>query len=266
MYARYWLALALCLTGWPARAEPCTAADPDCLPAPPRNLPPLHITIDKTRVDLARRQLEVRINRPAGKVELEVFGESGVLLAEVSRSFAGQRSGSALVVGWTTDSDEPVGKIEVFAYDHYGFYKGIAIVPWSFSVPHEEVVFETNSAVVRPSEEAKLEASMALIRQALSEHQELGKIALFVAGHTDTRGDAQHNLNLSRQRARAIATWFRQHGLTLPIAYEGFGEAVLEVKTADEVDEAKNRRADYVLSIDPPRLKSGAFPAWKQLS
>jgi hypothetical protein len=40
----------------------------------------------------------------------------------------------------------------------------------------------------------------------------------------------------------------------------------LKVKTADEVDEPRNRRVDYVLNIDAPRLKStGAPAAWKRI-
>ena len=39
-----------------------------------------------------------------------------------------------------------------------------------------------------------------------------------------------------------------------------------KVKTEDEVDEPRNRRVDYVLSVEAPRLKStGAPAAWKRL-
>jgi outer membrane protein OmpA-like peptidoglycan-associated protein len=106
---------------------------------------------------------------------------------------------------------------------------------------------------------------LTLIRSALDEHKDLGRITLFIAGHTDTRGQPQHNFELSRNRARAIAAWFKQRGLGVPIAYEGFGETAPKVKTADEVDEAQNRRVDYLLAVEPPRMKTGSLPAWKQL-
>ena len=81
--------------------------------------------------------------------------------------------------------------------------------------------------------------------------------------NTDTVGDASYNLLLSRQRAQAIAKWFRQRGLKIPIGYEGFGETALLVKTADEVDEPRNRRVDYILSVDEPVFKSsGLRPTW----
>ncbi len=232
----------------------------------PPDLPPLEVHIDKARVDLERRELVVQMSRAAGRVELKVYGESGLLLAEEEQSFAGRPARSALRVKWTPSSDEPVAKIEVYAYDKYEYFKGIAIVPWSFSIPHEEVVFENNSAEIRPSEAPKLRASLDEIRTALVKHRELGKIALFIAGHTDTKGKPEHNLDLSRRRARSIASWFRANGLTLDIAYEGFGEASLKIKTPDETDEPQNRRVDYVLSVDTPRYKdSTRVPAWKRL-
>ena len=50
------------------------------------------------------------------------------------------------------------------------------------------------------------------------------------------------------------------------MAYDGVGERALKVKTADEVDEPKNRRVDYMLGVEPPRFKkSGAAPSWKTI-
>lgn len=227
---------------------------------------PLEVTLDKTSVDLEKHRLELRMSRPAGHVRISVFAATGATLAEREIDFSGRPANARLVVTWEPKSDEPVAKIELYAYDADGYYKGVAIVPWSLEIPHEEVVFETNSAAIEPEEEPKLEQSLKEIQRAFDEHKDLGNVALFIAGHTDTRGTAEHNRTLSRQRARAIAQWFRNHGLTMPMAYEGFGEHAPKVKTADEVDEPKNRRVDYVLSVEPPRLKStGAPAAWKKI-
>ena len=48
-------------------------------------------------------------------------------------------------------------------------------------------------------------------------------------------------------------------------AYEGFGETSLAVKTADSIDEIRNRRADYVLSDGPPTLSNTFKPSWKRI-
>ena len=229
-------------------------------------LAPLEVTVDKASVDLDAHTLEVRMSRTASHVTLKVYGESGDLLDEAQQDFKGKPAGTALRVRWRPSSDEPVARIDVFGYDEQGYYSGVRIVPWSVRIPHEEVQFETNRADIRPDEEPKLEDSLSKIQAALAKHKDLGPITLFVAGHTDTRGKPEHNLELSNRRARAIAGWFRKHGLAIPIAYAGFGESSLLVKTADEVDEPKNRRVDYVLGVEEPRFKTtGGRPAWKRL-
>lgn len=247
---------ALCVTA-PSRAENSPSQ---------RDLPPLEVQLDKANVDLEGHRLELRMSRKAGHVELRVFDDSGLVLAEEDHDFSGRPARSRLIVTWSPKTSAPVGKIEVYAYDSEGYYKAIAVVPWSLEIPHEEVNFETNQDAIRATEEPKLQASLELIQRAAKDHEDLGAITLFIAGHTDTRGEAAHNLDLSRRRARAIATWFKRHGLAVPVAYEGFGESSLKVKTADETDEPQNRRVDYVLSIDAPRLKSSGAPAaWKRL-
>jgi outer membrane protein OmpA-like peptidoglycan-associated protein len=224
--------------------------------------PALQVLIDRSKVDLAGHSLEVKLSRAAEKVTLKVVGQSGAVLAEVEKSFGGAAPGTTLVMTWTPSNDEPVAKIEVWGHDTDGYYAGVAIIPWSLSVPHEEVNFETDSDVIRPSEVPKLEASLQLIKDAVKAHGDLGKITLFVVGNTDTVGTVEHNLTLSRKRARVIAAWFKGRGLSVPIAYEGMGKSVLLVKTADQVDEPRNRRVDYILALEPPRL-GGADIAWK---
>jgi outer membrane protein OmpA-like peptidoglycan-associated protein len=79
-------------------------------------------------------------------------------------------------------------------------------------------------------------------------------------------GDGAYNMKLSRERARSIAGWFRKRGTHIPIAFEGFGETALAVSTADGVDEPRNRRVDYILSMDEPTMTTTGFrPAWKRV-
>jgi len=227
----------------------------------------LDVLIDKSKVDLKEHRLEVRMNHVASKVTIKVYDESGVVLADEEEEFSGRAPGSALVVTWSPSTDANVGRIEVFAYDEDGAYKGIAIVPWSVSIPHEEVNFRRDSAEIDDSEKPKLEASFVKVNEAISAHKELGKITLFIAGHTDTVATAAYNFQLSRARAQAIALWFRRRGLKVPIAFEGFGESALLVKTADEVDEPKNRRVDYILSVDEPAFRTTGFrPSWRRIN
>jgi outer membrane protein OmpA-like peptidoglycan-associated protein len=153
----------------------------------------------------------------------------------------------------------------VRAYDTDGAYVGMALLPWSISIPHEEVTFATDSAAIAPTEAPKLEASYKLITDALVKYRELGAIKLFIAGRTDSVGNAGYNLKLSQRRAQAIAGWFRKRGLKVPVLFEGFGEQALQVPTPDETDEPRNRRVDYFLALDEPPLKTNNFrPVWKR--
>ena len=234
-------------------------------PAPARSLPPLQVTIDLADVDLAQGELTLRMSRPAARVTLKALSLSGEVLAEAEQHFDATPAGSALVVHWSPP-EQAVARIEVYGYDVNDYFKGVAITPWSFEIPHEDVVFETDSADIRASEAGKLQASLALIQKQLPRARQLGTITLFIVAHTDTVASAEYNQELSTRRAQALARWFRGHGLKLPIAYSGMGERALKVKTADEVDEPKNRRADYMLGLEPPRFKSsGATPSWTKI-
>lgn len=229
-------------------------------------LPPLQLQIDLADVDLAAGQLTLRMSRPAARVTLKALSLTGAVLAEVEQHFDGTPAGAPLLVRWTPPEGEAVARIEVYGHDVHDYFKGVAITPWSFEIPHDDVVFETDSAVIRPGEAAKLEASLQLIRKQLPRAQHLGAVTLFIVAHTDTVASAEYNQELSTRRAQALARWFRSHGLRLPIAYSGMGERALKVKTADEVDEPRNRRADYMLALEPPRFKSsGITPSWSKL-
>jgi len=82
-------------------------------------------------------------------------------------------------------------------------------------------------------------------------------VKLYIAGCTDTVGDAAHNRELSRKRARSIARWLREHGYDRPIYFHGFGESLLAVGTGDGVDEPRNRRVLYMVGANPPPAGSG---------
>ena len=224
------------------------------------------LQVDKAKVDLANHRLELRMSLPPAEVEIKVISDTGEELADERHDFTGQAAGSPLVVTWTPSSPATAARIELKAHDTAGGFAGVAIVSWSLSIPHEEVVFKTDSAEVMESERPKLEASLQQISAALARHKdEFGRPTLFIAGHTDTVGATAYNFKLSQARAQSIARWFKGHGLHIPVAYEGFGEAALAVKTADNVDEPRNRRVDYILAVEEPVLHATGFrPSWKR--
>ena len=56
----------------------------------------------------------------------------------------------------------------------------------------------------------------------------------------------------------------KKRGVRLPLVYEGFGETTPAVKTADNVDEPRNRRVDYIISDGPPRFSTTFRASWKR--
>jgi outer membrane protein OmpA-like peptidoglycan-associated protein len=229
----------------------------------------LKVMVDKTKVDLKAHRLEVKMSRPAGKVKIIVYDESNAVLADEEQDFSGRAGGTPLIVTWNPSSDAAVGKIELRAHDAQGNWVGVEIAPWFVNIPHDDVNFKTDSAEIDGPEVPKVEAAFAKIEEALAKDNASGRmhagITLYIAGHTDTVGNPTHNFKLSQDRARSIAAWFRKRGVKIPISYEGFGETSLAVKTADNIDEVKNRRADYVLSDGPPTLSNTFKPSWKRI-
>jgi outer membrane protein OmpA-like peptidoglycan-associated protein len=231
---------------------------------------PLRVQVDRSKVDMKAHRLEVKMSHPAGKVKITVVGESGATLADEEQEFGGRAAGTPLTVTWSPSSDEAVARIELRAYDAQGSWVGVELAPWFVPIPHDDVNFKTDSADIDQSETPKLEGAFAKINEVLAKDAAHGRqhtgISLYIAGHTDTVGNESHNLKLSQARARSIADWFRKRGLRLPLSYEGFGESSPAVKTADNVDEPRNRRADYIISDGPPTMRTTGFhPSWKRI-
>jgi outer membrane protein OmpA-like peptidoglycan-associated protein len=227
----------------------------------------LTMEVDRNKIDLAAHRLEIVMNRPVSRIEVKVYSEAKEILAEETiRPSENAVVGEPIEVRWSPRDDTDVARIELYGHDTEDNWVGVAIIPWNVKIPHEEVHFDTDKATIEKSEVPKLQDSLRSINEALERYRELGRIQLFIAGHTDTVGSPNYNLELSRRRANAIASWFVKNGLTIPVAFEGFGESALLVETKDEVDEPRNRRVDYILSVEPPAGKSGKVPGWRYLN
>jgi outer membrane protein OmpA-like peptidoglycan-associated protein len=231
----------------------------------------LKVAYDADHLDLEKHVLQFKPTREIKQAELVVVGEDGKDLATAS-----QRYDSAPADGWYSISWSPQNaatrvmmlKLKVIADETTA--SNLELIPWSVEIAHEDVNFATDSAVIEPGEEKKLDASLAKINEAIKRSEKFIKMRLYVAGHTDTVGENGPNRKLSNARAKSIAAYFRKKGLRLPIAFAGFGEDVLKVKTANNTDERLNRRADYVLGpaggsppFKGPYLKAQA--QWMQL-
>jgi outer membrane protein OmpA-like peptidoglycan-associated protein len=77
-----------------------------------------------------------------------------------------------------------------------------------------------------------------------------GQSHITIVGHTDTSGSAEYNQKLSVHRANVVVEALVDMGARRQaIQASGVGESDLAVQTADDVKEAKNRRA--VITLQP---------------
>ena len=230
----------------------------------------LEVGYDYGHVDLENHTLQFRLSRPAASAELVVIGDNGQELATVKATYHGEPPGTWLPLTWQPKGPGNAMQLRLRATSTNGLATRVELAPWSVNIEHDDVTFASASADIAPSESGKLDVSLAKIRETVRRAASFLKVQLYVAGHTDTVGGKDQNRKLSLARARAIALYFRQHGLDIPIAYEGFGEDSLKVGTPDETDEPKNRRADYILGAwgaPPPESLSrrGVRGHWQNL-
>ena len=222
----------------------------------------LSLTVAPGDVDLAAKTLAVAANRSLAKVQVALTSDTGTPLGteEVEGPL---EEGGKYRVGWKQGRGT-VLRISVKGWDESGFFGGVDLFPWRVDIPHEEVHFRSGLSEIDPAELPKLEESFVQLQKAIAKYGALATIRLFIAGHTDTVGSAASNKGLSVERARAIGRWFHKRGVKIPIQYAGFGEELLLVQTPDETDEVRNRRAEYIVAVDPPAIR-GQTSSWRPL-
>lgn len=241
---RTWVAVWLC---WlvAALVPPLAAAEK------------LELRIASEDIDIAGRTIHFALGSVAQFAEIEVYSPDGELLHAGHQAYDSPAPGTRLQISWPDLGKKGENfRIELKFTDSKENWVTFQVIRFYVEVPHEEVEFETGKWAIRTEQESKLEKPLALLKEAADKYAELMNVSLYVGGHTDTVGKAEDNQLLSERRAQAIADYFIAHGLTkMAIFVRGFGEGALAVKTADNVAEAKNRRAVYIVSSFTPVLQ-----------
>jgi OmpA-OmpF porin, OOP family len=108
-----------------------------------------------------------------------------------------------------------------------------------------QVHFETDSAKLLPDSTESLNSAVATLKQN-------PEMVIEVAGHTDSRGRQQHNLDLSQRRAESMLQYLKEHGVTNQMTARGYGEdePIADNKTAE--GRAANRRVGLRIVGGPP--------------
>jgi outer membrane protein OmpA-like peptidoglycan-associated protein len=107
------------------------------------------------------------------------------------------------------------------------------------------VFFATNKDRILEKSFPVLEA----VASALEAMDEIKKLR--IEGHTDDRGRARHNMQLSQRRAESVVRWLSERGISPSrLEAQGFGqERPVDTNKTSE-GRAKNRRVDFVIVDD----------------
>lgn len=103
------------------------------------------------------------------------------------------------------------------------------------------VLFRTDEAILLPSAQARLDqVANALLAQPTR--------TLVIEGHTDSRGDDGHNLELSQRRAEAVRSFLVSKGYAASrIQASGVGEVRPIADNGTQEGMANNRRVEIVV-------------------
>jgi outer membrane protein OmpA-like peptidoglycan-associated protein len=100
------------------------------------------------------------------------------------------------------------------------------------------IAFEYNSSALKPQASAQLKQLQLALNSA-----SLGKNRFLVAGHTDARGGASYNKQLSLRRAEAVKRFLVSNGIDASrLQAVGYGSERL--LTPDRPDDPSNRRVE----------------------
>jgi outer membrane protein OmpA-like peptidoglycan-associated protein len=222
----------------------------------------LAVDLSRASANVEKRTVSVRVSHPVERAEITAYGARKAVLGTSEVALTG--GPGSIEVPWVGD---PADVVLLDVTLHSGnAWAGFTYSPWFLDIPHEDVLFESNSADIPAAENFKLQHTLKQLQDVVEKYGSVVPVKLYIAGCTDTVGDGSHNRDLSRRRAKAIASWLRRSGYDMPIYYHGFGESLLAVRTGDGVDEGRNRRALYMVGANPPPAGSG-IPSvrWSEL-
>jgi outer membrane protein OmpA-like peptidoglycan-associated protein len=198
-------------------------------------------------------------------VDYEMFSPEGAKLHVGHEDFPHAAPGQPLALTWPELGKKAENfRMELKFNAANGSWVTFQIIRFYIEVPHEEVEFDSGKWDVKPDQQSKLDTPLKLLKEAASKYSTLMNVSLYVAGHTDTVGQASDNQRLSERRAQAIAQWLIAHGLRgLSIHVRGFGEGALAVQTPDNTPDPRNRRAQYIVSSFAPPLTGPG--SWRRI-
>ncbi|HTF18276.1 MAG TPA: OmpA family protein [Chryseolinea sp.] len=116
---------------------------------------------------------------------------------------------------------------------------GVAKVQENASILLNNLFFDLEKATLRPESFPELNRIVALMNEKPT-------MQIEIAGHTDTTGGEEYNLNLSKERAHSVATYLAEKGIDKSrMTVEFFGETKPMVSNETREGRKKNRRVEF---------------------
>lgn len=104
----------------------------------------------------------------------------------------------------------------------------------------QQVHFQTASATILPDSFPMLQEIVALLKANVDIKR------LRIEGHTDNRGNAAYNLDLSKRRAASVRQWLVDHGIAADrLESEGYGLTRPIATNDSDEGRAQNRRVEF---------------------
>ena len=121
------------------------------------------------------------------------------------------------------------------------FIKNIPLKPIKLgeAVVLKNIFFDTDKFILRDESLAELAKLLELL-------QKNPKLKIEISGHTDNVGAAEHNLELSGNRAKAVYIYLIQHGIAATrLSFAGYGFSQPIDDNTSEEGRANNRRTEF---------------------
>jgi outer membrane protein OmpA-like peptidoglycan-associated protein len=111
----------------------------------------------------------------------------------------------------------------------------------------QQIHFETASATILPDSFPVLTE----IAQFLIANPDIKQMR--IEGHTDNRGGADYNLDLSKRRAASVRAWLSEHGVDAGrMQSEGYGMTLPIASNETDPGRAQNRRVEFKILDETP--------------
>ncbi len=107
---------------------------------------------------------------------------------------------------------------------------------------HEKIQFDFDKATIKDASTSL----MTEIADVIKKNPQIKKIR--IEGHASSEGSAQHNKQLSDDRAKSVMKWLTDHGIpTAELMSQGFGSDKPIADNNTEDGREKNRRVEFTI-------------------